>query len=132
MPKTFYTEKDIEDLYRSGTTSLVVDDTVVVTDLGREKALKLSFELIRAHDQPSSGPVRPYITKNTSPSAAPPAAHIASPTPAQKATAAPAPVVKASMEKRVQQAVQSRLGDSVDPRLLETIIRRVMKNIGGN
>ncbi|MEN8241191.1 MAG: hypothetical protein ABFS17_04670 [Chloroflexota bacterium] len=130
MPKTFYTEKDIEDLYRSGTTSLVVDDDVVVTDLGREKAMKLGFELVRAHDQPSSAPVRPYITKDTSPSAAPPASHISTPKMAAR-PAAPAAAVKPSMEKRVQTAVKSRLGDTVDPKLLETIIRRVLKNVGG-
>ena len=132
MPKTFYTEFDIENLYRSGTTSLVVDDDVVVTDLGREKAMKLGFELVRAHDQPSSAPVRPYITKDTSPSAAQPANHISPPKITPKAAAVPAAVVKPSMEKRVQAAVQSRLGDSVDPKLLETIIRRVLKNVGGN
>ena len=30
--------------------SLVVDDDVVVTDLGREQAMKLGFELIREVD----------------------------------------------------------------------------------
>jgi hypothetical protein len=130
MPKVFYTEKDIEDLYRSGTTSLVVNDDVVVTDLGREKAMKLGFELVREHDQPPSAPVRPYITKDTSPTAAPPASHISTPQITPKA-AAPAQIVKPSMEKRVQDAVKSRLGDGVDPKLLETIIRRVLKNVGG-
>ena len=78
MPKTFYTERDIEDLYNSGVKSLVVDDTVVVTDLGREKAMKLGFELIREFDQPQDAPIRPYITEKRSPSAAPVAAeHIA-------------------------------------------------------
>jgi hypothetical protein len=130
MPKIFYTEIDIEDLYRAGTTSLVVNDDVVVTDLGREKAMKLGFELVREHDQPPSAPVRPYITKDTSPTAAQPVSHISTPKMAPKA-AAPTPVVKPSMEKRVQQAVKARLGDSVDAKLLETIIRRVMKNVGG-
>jgi hypothetical protein len=130
MPKEFYTEKDIEDLYRSGVSSLVVNDDVVVTDLGREKAMKLGFELVREHDQPPSAPIRPYITKDTSPTAAPPASHISAPQVTPKA-AAPAPAVKPSMEKRVQEAVIARLGDSVDPKLLETIVKRVLKNVGG-
>jgi len=131
MPKIFYTEKDIEDLYHAGTTSLVVNDDVVVTDLGREKALKLGFELIREHDQPQSAPIRPYITKDTSPTAAPPASHI-SPQQIKPSTAPPAPVVKPSMEKRVTEAVKARLGGGVDEKLLETIIQRVLKNVGGS
>ena len=71
MPKIFYTDRDIEDLYHSGVTTLVVNDDVVVTDIGREKARKLGVELLREHDQPSSAPIRPYITEKPSPSAAP-------------------------------------------------------------
>lgn len=132
MAKIFYTEKDIEDLYRAGTTSLVVNDDVVVTDLGRERAMKLGFELIREHDQPQSAPIRPYITKTTSPTAAPPASHISTPKIAPKAASpAPAAISKPSLERRVQEAVKARLGDSVDAKLLETIIKRVLKNVGG-
>ncbi len=71
MPKIFYTERDIEDLYHSGVTTLVVNDDVVVTDLGRESARKLGVELLKENDQPSSAPIRPYITEKKSPSAAP-------------------------------------------------------------
>lgn len=132
MPKIFYTEKDIEDLYRAGTTSLVVNDDVVVTDLGREKALKLGFELIREHDQPQSAPVRPYITEATSPTAAPPGTHISTPQVKAKSAAETPSASKPSMETRVQEAVLARLGDSVDPKLLETIVKRVLKSVGGN
>jgi hypothetical protein len=38
MPKKFYTEKDIEDLFNSGTKSLQVTDEVVLTELAYEKA----------------------------------------------------------------------------------------------
>jgi len=64
MPKIFYTERDIEDLYHSGVTTLVVNDDVVITDLGREKARKLGVELLKENDQPSSAPIRPYITEH--------------------------------------------------------------------
>ena len=40
MPKTFYTERDIEDLAKRGVISLVEDDDVVLTDLARDKARK--------------------------------------------------------------------------------------------
>ena len=131
MTKIFYTEKDIEDLYHAGTTSIVVNDDVVVTDLGREKAMKLGVELVREYDQPSSAPVRPYITKAVSPSAAQPASDITPPQSTPKAASAPVRHVKPSMEKRIQEAVTARLGNSVDAKLLETIIKRVMKNVGG-
>ena len=120
MPKIFYTERDIEDLYHSGVTTLVVNDDVVVTDLAREKARKLGLELLKEHDQPSSAPIRPYITKNVSPSAAPPLPGVPQP--------APTP---AELETRVFQAVQGELGENVDPGLLRTIIQRVLKNVGG-
>ncbi|MGD8456185.1 MAG: hypothetical protein PVF83_07365 [Anaerolineales bacterium] len=119
MPKTFYTDRDIQDLFERGVTSLVVNDDIVVTDLGRERAMKLGFELVRERDQPQAAPVRPYITKEVSPSAAP-----AKPSQPQ---AAPN---QDDLKTRVHQAVVARLGDSVDSKLLETIISRVLDSIG--
>jgi len=119
MPKTFYTDRDIQDLFERGVTSLVVNDDIVVTDLGRERAMKLGFELVREHDQPPAAPIRPYITKMTSPSATSAQPSQLPKTPSQD-----------DLEKRVHQAVMARLGDSVDPKLLETIISRVLKSIG--
>lgn len=121
MPKIFYTERDIEDLYHNGVTTLVVNDDVVVTDVAREKARKLGVELLKEHDQPSSAPIRPYITKSVSPSAAPPLPHVPAPGP-----------TAADIEDRVYQAVQTQVGDTVDDSLLKTIIQRVLKNVGGS
>jgi len=121
MPKIFYTERDIEDLYHSGVTTLVVNDDVVVTDIGREKARKLGLELLKENDQPSSAPIRPYITEKKSPSAAPSLPQIPS---------APPPT-QAALEDRVLQAVKEQLGDTVDVNLLKTIIQRVLKSVGG-
>jgi hypothetical protein len=120
MPKIFYTERDIEDLHHNGVATLVVNDDVVITDLAREKARKLGVELVKEYDQPSSAPIRPYITKNVSPSAAPAMPPVQEP-----------PATKADLEKRVFQAVQAQVGDSVDGDLLRTIIQRVLKNVGG-
>jgi len=121
MPKIFYTERDIEDLYHSGVTTLVVNDDVVVTDLGRESARKLGVELLKENDQPSSAPIRPYITEKKSPSAAPslPATPVTAPT-------------RSTLEERVLSSVQAKVGDSVDPGLLKTIIQRVLKSVGGS
>ena len=79
------------------------------------------MELLKENDQPSSALIRPYITKNVSPSAAPP----------MPKAPAPAPT-KMDLEERVYQAVQSQVGGTVDPSLLRTIIQRVLKNIGGS
>ena len=48
MAKTFYTERDIEDMARRGVTSLQVNDDVVLTDLAREMAIKHGIRLVRA------------------------------------------------------------------------------------
>ena len=121
MPKIFYTERDIEDLFHNGVTTLVVNDDVVVTDLGREKARKLGVELLKENDQPSSAPIRPYITEKKSPSAAPSL---------PQAPGAPAPT-KAALEERVLTSVKDQVGDTVDEGLLKTIIGRVLKSVGG-
>lgn len=47
MAKIFYTERDIEDFHSRGVTSLDVHDDVVLTDLARERALKLGIKLVR-------------------------------------------------------------------------------------
>ena len=123
MPKTFYTDHDIEDMVTRGVQSLVVDDDVVLTDLAREKVLKLGLELRR--DAPPSAPERPYITKFTSPSAV------------MKPTAAPQlekPALtpqsgEADLYTKVFEASLARLGNAVDPKLLETIVRRVLNTV---
>ena len=124
MAKTFYTERDIEDLYARGVTSLAVSDEIVVTDLGRERAMKLGFELVRQADKdyPPSAPVRPYITKQTSPAG----------TVAKAAKPAKPAATKADMEQRVLQAVKAKIGDQADPKLLETIVKRVLQSVGRN
>ncbi len=115
MPKTFYTERDIEDLARQGITALEVDDNIVLTDLARDKAMRLGIELIREHDKPPAAPERPYIAKTVAPSAS--------------GSSAASNVGSSDLHQRVRQAVISRLGDSVDQMLLDTIIRRVLQNI---
>jgi hypothetical protein len=47
MPKSFYTERDIQDLVSRGVTSLDVNDDVVLTDLARDEALKCGLRLVR-------------------------------------------------------------------------------------
>ena len=43
MPKIFYTERDIDDLYARGVTSIDIHDGVVLTDLARERMFKFGM-----------------------------------------------------------------------------------------
>jgi hypothetical protein len=115
MAKTFYTERDIEDLSRQGVTSLVIGENDVVTDAAREKARKLGVELTERESRPASAPARPYISEIPSPSA----------TAGAKETPS-----GADLEARVYAAVKTKLGDQVDDALLRTIVKRVLKSLG--
>jgi hypothetical protein len=131
MPKTFYTDRDIEDLVKQGVRSLVVDDDVVLTDLAYEKARRLGMELVRQNDQPPAAPIRPYIVKVPATSASPTewmGEQAASSAP-RLSTPARGPETPEDLHKRIYEAVVARLGDSVDPKLLDTIIQRVLKSI---
>jgi hypothetical protein len=131
MPKSFYTERDIEDLAKRGVISLLEDDDVVLTDLAREKAMRLGLEIVHKYDQPPSAPQRPYITQMVSPSATSPGGE-GSAKSSSLSKASPPGVAKGSDElfESVRKEVMTRLGDGVDPQLLETIIRRVLQNVG--
>jgi hypothetical protein len=130
MPKTIYTERDIEDLVKRGVISLELDDDVMLTDLARDKAMRLGVELLRAHDQPPCAPERPYITKLASPSATRPVQETSKQPDTEKfVSSSSSPAGDSDLQKRVRAAVLARLGDSVDPKLLETIIQRVLQNV---
>ena len=130
MPKTFYTERDIEDLLRQGVRSLIVDDDVVLTDLAYEKARKVGLELLQADHQPPAAPVRPYIAKLPSPPANSAASTARGPA-ANPPPITTGPVAKSddALFQRVYNASLARLGDSVDPKLLAVIVERVLKSI---
>lgn len=111
--KTFYTDRDIEDLADRGVSSLEVDDDVYLTDLAREKAQRRGVKLVREHDTPSSAPVRPYVAQSVGPEKTRPAATTAND----------------DMFEQVRAAVLKRVGEKADPDLVDTIIRRVLANI---
>ena len=131
MPKEFYTEKDIEDLFNRGIKSLQITENVALTELAYEKAKRLGFQLVTDRaDNPPAAPVRPYLsepqsrqTVQTQPTAPP-----VSPIPmTQPKSTAPDPT---DVEKRIRSAVIARLGNQVEANLLDTIIHRVVKGIG--
>ena len=134
MPKQFYTEKDIEDLFQSGVKSLQVTDEVVLTELAYEKARRLGLQLITDQpDNPPAAPVRPYLSDGQS-------AHARSGTSSvPQAVSQPSNIPAfaeremedtRAVEQRIRSAVIDRLGDQVDAKLLDTIIQRVVKSTG--
>ena len=53
--KTFYTERDIEDMHAAGVTEIEIDDDVVLTEVAREKAIVLGLLLKRVESK-TEGP----------------------------------------------------------------------------
>lgn len=134
MPKQFYTEKDIEDLFQSGTRSLQVTDDVVLTELAYEKAKRLGFQLITDRaDNPPAAPVRPYLSDGQSAPRTKPTV-VSSPQSAAMASTISQPAHAQPkvlpVEQRIRSAVIAKLGNQVDAKLLDNIIHRVVKGIG--
>ncbi len=128
MPKEFYTEKDIEDMFKRGIQSLVVGENTVLTELAYEKAARLGMKLIQDRpDTPPSAPVRPYLSQSVEPGPG------ASPIPPHTTAASASPVLAAGevdLSQRIKSAVIARLGSQVDEKLLDVIIQRVLKSTG--
>lgn len=143
MPKEFYTEWDIEELFQSGIRSLQVTENVVLTELAYEKAKRLDFQLITDRaDTPPAAPVRPYISEQPRsrpvPTIGPATSNVEpQPNPAKSSAdrsdsyAGTAETQKGSdVEQRIRSAVIARLGNQVDAKLLDNIIHRVVKGVG--
>ncbi len=128
MPKEFYTEKDIEDMFKRGIQSLVVGENVVLTELAYEKAARLGVKLIQDRpDNPPSAPVRPYLSQNL----APRASSVQLPSRPEMSGASPVvPASEVDLSQRIKSAVIARLGSQVDEKLLDVIIQRVLKSTG--
>ena len=116
MAKEFYTERDIEDMFKRGILSVQVNDNVVLTELAFEKANRLGVQLLHEKPlEPPAAPVRPYISEPRSSAAA---------------QVAPAQKPEADLTARIRAVVTARLGTQVDPALLDVIIERVLKSTG--
>ena len=128
MPKEFYTERDIEDLFHRGIRSLHITENVVLTELAYEKAKRLDFQLITDRvDHPPAAPVRPYIAEQQT---SRPASTIGPATPVPEAQPKPAQSNPSDVEAKIRSAVIARLGNQVDAKLLDGIIHRVVKSVG--
>ena len=119
MAKEFYTERDIEDLFKRGVRSLEVGDDVVLTELAYERAGRLGMQLIQGSAAaPPSAPIRPPTAQ---------AVQSGVPCPCEQTKPAAA---GADLQARIRNAVNAKLGGSIDPQLLDVIIRRVLKATG--
>jgi hypothetical protein len=118
MPKVFYTERDIIDLFQRGEHSLIVGDNVVLTELAYEKARQLGVELLQPTDTPPAAPIRPYISKS-------PSAYISN-----NVGKVPQNSQLDEIKARVREAVKTRLGNSIDLTKLDEIIERIAADIG--
>jgi DNA-binding SARP family transcriptional activator len=115
MAKEFFTERDIEDMFKRGILSLQVTDNVVLTELAYEKANRLGMQLLKERPvEPPAAPVRPYISQIGKP----------------EISAAPVAPVDVDLTARIRAAVMAQLGNQVDPALLDVIIQRVLKSTG--
>lgn len=133
--KKFYTEKDIDELFKSGTRSLRVDDAIALTDLAYEKAKQLGLQLLSDGAQlPSTAnvPVRPYLSDASLNSAAPLRAtpKVDSVAPAVTQSAIAQNEKGSDVAQRIRSSVIARLGNQVDAKLLDVIIQRVLKSTG--
>src|ERR1043166_3384850 len=138
MPKEFYTERDIEDLFQRGIKSLQVTENVVLTELAYEKANQLGLQLITSDvDNPPAAPVRPYLSESgavrSQPILGPKSSAVYQSE--HSSTAPPDGSLRSArsgedIEKRIYNAVIARLGNQVDTKLLDNIIHRVVKGIG--
>jgi hypothetical protein len=132
MTKKFYTDKDIEELFRSGAKILSVDNDVVLTDLAFEKARKLG--MLADADAPPAAPMRPYLSEAKKIQSTPKVDAVSSANPslpsgevAKHAVGDRGEGKAAELEKRIRERVAAKLGNQVDAGLLDTIIKRTLK-----
>ena len=97
--KTFYTERDIEDLANQGITSLIIHDDIVLTDLAREKANHLGIALVDAQDAPhiEDQKNQPYIDDDLS--------------------------------SQIKAKVVAQTGNRIPEDIIDTVIRRVLTQL---
>lgn len=129
MAKEFYTEKDIEDMWKRGIMSLDLSDAIVLTELAYEKAKRLGMKLVQpAPDSPPSAPMRPYLSP-AKPAAVPSMADVAAYLP-QAQSPVGSQAGELDLQQRIKNAVMARMGPQVDPKLLDSIIQRVLTSTG--
>jgi hypothetical protein len=121
--KTFYTERDIEDLHAAGQTQLEINDDVVLTELAREKAVDLGLRLIPIKQRSSQaeqllrafGAHLPASSKNLA-----------------RTTTGPASSIDLELVERVKTGVIARLGTTEFNGLLDQVIPQIIARVVNN
>lgn len=124
MARTFYTERDIEDLAKRGVTEIEVNDSVYITDVAREMMDRLGIKrrVTGSNNAASSVLKSPDVANLHTPPSAPPAAPaVAAGTGANLSAAE-----KQEVMDRVKSGVIARLGPGVDAAVVDQIVRRVV------
>ena len=111
MPKTFITERDIDDMKARGITSVDLNDNVVMTDLALERAMRHEIKVNRA--QQSSLPKATYS----------PSVNLLAAYPREGTRASSSDM---EMVTKVKAAVLARLDGQVDSALLDAVITKIV------
>jgi hypothetical protein len=115
MARTFYTERDIEDLAKRGVTELELNDSVYITDVAREMMDKLGIKRKVTNSAAASSSVL----------ASPDVANLRKPVPASKNLAL-SNGEKQELIDKVKSGVIARVGAGVDSAVVDQIVRRVV------
>lgn len=124
MARTFYTERDIEDMAKRGVTEIVVDDSVYITDVARDMMDKLGIKRKVTNTNAASSVLKsPDVANLHKPApASVPAPSIAKPA----ANGALSDSEKQEVIDKVKSGVIARLGGGVDGAVVDQIVRRVV------
>ncbi len=123
MSRTFYTERDIEDMAKRGVTEIEINDSVYITDVAREMMDKLGIKRKVTNGAPASSSVlkSPDVANLHVPTLA--AATVPSSVSVDGGLDA---AEKQEVIAKVKSGVIARLGPSVDVNVVEQIVRRVV------
>lgn len=110
MARTFYTERDIEDMAKRGVTEIQVDDSVYITDVAREKMDRLGIK----RKGTNGGAPSPSGLKSSDTGMG------QTPLTAQE---------KQQVVEQVKSGVIARLGAGVDTAVVEQIVKRVVDKL---
>lgn len=109
MPKTIYTEQDIDALKARGATSVDVTENVILTDLALERAHKHGLKINRIGQASPKATFSPSV--NT------------------YAAYARATLSDSDIQQKVKAAVLARINGQVDEAVLDSTIQRVMQRM---
>ncbi|MBI3912754.1 MAG: hypothetical protein HY327_00960 [Chloroflexi bacterium] len=102
MPKTIYTDRDIDDLARRGEKEIMLTDDVYLTDLARERAEKAGIALRASKSAPVLQKPAPPVAGDTE-----------------------------QVVSQVKADVIAKIGPGVDAAMIERIVRRVVGQLSG-